>query len=212
VKKRIIVGGTSAIGSAVAASWAEDDDYIQATTRPHIPAVESCDTLLLTTGHLHIGPMSTNYPAFYATMRPNLLNPLFSLHLLYPHLRPNAHIIFLAGSGLAKSAPYNGFYTATKIALARMVEEFHEEEPALTFTALSPGWVKTPMTEGAEPPDPSYWQPMERVVAFIKWAAEAPREVVGGRIISIHDGWEEETYAKRVALNPDYGKLRRIKL
>lgn len=215
--KRIISGGTAEISQAVQARWhAMQDQVITTVLRPHMPDIKECsgwDTLLLSTGTMHpVGPfIDSNFYTWAESFGPNLFLPLDVLKEMWPARGENPCVIFFAGAGINGPARDRSSYAVAKAALAKMVEMLDDELPEGRFTILSPGWVKTKIqdTMPQEPPDPSYWQPIERVASFVTWAAEQPRKVIGGRCISIHDGWESSEFAGRVGVYEHVGKMRR---
>lgn len=220
MKKRIISGGTSEIAQALVRRWVLDGDDVETTIlRPHMPDPNKCigwNTLVLATGTLHpaapfVGMGDPGFMRWAESFGPNLFLPLDVLHKLWPMHGDDPCVIFFSGAGHNGKATNRSSYAIAKAALVKMVECLDDEVPECRFVALNPGWVKTRIQDAMplEPPSPSYWQPIERVASFVAWAAEQPRKVIGGRLIGIHDGWESDEFASRLALYPDAGKMRR---
>lgn len=212
--KRIISGGTSEIAQAVAERW-KSDEVISTTLRPHLPKIDDCvgwNTLLLATGTLHpVGPfMDSNFYSWAESFGPNLFMPLDVLKELWPARGEDPCVIFFAGAGINGPATDRSAYAIAKAALVKMVECLDDELPEGRFVALGPGWVRTKIQDAdpREPPDALQWQPIERVASFVAWAAEQPRKVIGGRLITIHDGWEAEGFDK-IGVYEHCGKMRR---
>ena len=135
-------------------------------------------------------------------------------------------VIFFAGGGTNNAVKNYSAYTISKIALIKMCELLDAEIPDTRFTILGPGWVKTKIHQetlrAGKVAGANYQRtlhklesdectPMERVLDFLDWAIEQPREVIGGRNFSIvNDLWGTGRLNQQLAATPDMFKLRRF--
>ena len=160
----------------------------------------------------------------------NFLQQMRLLHALLPSRRqggPRPPIVILFAGPGTNNAPLN--YSAeitAKIAQIKMCELLDAEVPDTRFVIVGPGWVKTKIHQetlrAGKVAGANYQRtlhklesdectPMERVLDFLDWAIEQPREVIGGRNFSIvNDLWGTGRLNQQLAATPDMFKLRRF--
>ena len=159
----------------------------------------------------------------------NFVNQIRIVRGLLPSARTGGElqpiVIFFAGGG-SNSAPV-GFsaYTCAKVALTKMTEILDAEYPNIRFCIVGPGWVNTKIHEQSlsNPRTPiDIKQETERrlssndfvsmadVIDTVFWALSAPKDVVGGRNISVaHDPIHEVVFSEGLIADGDLLKLRR---
>ena len=193
--------------------------------------VESWDALVVAPGTMEpIGRLGEVDPDTWAqSIAVNFLNQVRIVQGLLASARKGGGlqpiVIFFAGGG-SNSAPV-GFsaYTAAKIALTKMTELLDAEYPSVRFCIIGPGWVNTKIHDQAlsNPLTPidirreterristKDFVAMADVVGTVLWALGAPKDVVGGRNISVaHDPIHQEEFATGLAADHDLLKLRR---
>jgi NAD(P)-dependent dehydrogenase (short-subunit alcohol dehydrogenase family) len=191
----------------------------------------SWDALVVAPGTLEpIGRLGDVDPDAWAqSIDVNFVNQVRIVQGLLPSARKDGDlqpiVIFFAGGG-SNSAPV-GFsaYTAAKIALTKMTELLDAEYPDVRFCIIGPGWVNTKIHDQAlsNPRTPidirleterrisaNDFVSMADVVDTVLWALGAPKDVVGGRNISVaHDPIHQEEFATGLAADRDLLKLRR---
>lgn len=157
----------------------------------------------------------------------NLTGPLMALHSLLPFRSPDAAVVTFAGAGTNGPAPNYSAYAVSKVALIKAMELLDAEMPDTRFISIGPGWVRTRIHDqtlkagdlaGANRQRTEAmlgghegWTPMERVLDCVDWALTQPREVIGGRNISVAgDPWEHPAFPDRLRSAPDLNKLRRL--
>jgi len=159
----------------------------------------------------------------------NLVNQLRILHDLIPIRNKNktivSKVILFAGGG-TNSAPINfSAYTISKIALIKAVEILDSEYKDISFSILGPGWVKTKihketfkagkksgksLRETLDRFEKDNFNPIENVIACCDWAINSPKEIVGGRNISIvYDAWGSKELDGKLKTDLNLYKLRR---
>ena len=106
-----------------------------------------------------------------------------------------------------------------------MTELLDHEIPDSRFVILGPGWVKTKIHEATlvakdkaganyertlEKLDSDQCVPMSKVIEVCDWMVSRPREVVGGRNLSlVFDDWGNPELDTLLAEDPNMYKLRR---
>lgn len=106
----------------------------------------------------------------HAITNVNLNGALNCIHVMLPILKEQGHgQLCLTGSvagyrGLPKGQPYS----ATKAAIANLTESLRIEEPELDIRLISPGFVKTPMTDKNDFEMPMVIEPKEAAEAIAK--------------------------------------------
>lgn len=150
-------------------------------------------------------------------------------HALLPERRQDGPqlpiVIMWAGPG-TNNAPQN--YSAeiiSKIAQIKMCELLDAEIPDLRTVIVGPGWVKTKIHDetirAGQMAGANYdttvrkmggdeCTPMDKVIDFLDWTIEQPRDVVSGRNFSVvNDVWGSESLSNKLSQTPDMYKLRR---
>jgi NADP-dependent 3-hydroxy acid dehydrogenase YdfG len=148
----------------------------------------------------------------------NLFYGLRLLRDIYEWRRPNSTVVFFGGPNPNIATKNYSAYTTSKIALTKLVECLDEEEDT-KFMILGPGKVKTKIQnqtlEAGYKAGENYQKVKEfmksgkstshdEIYEFVKTCISLPKEVVGGRNISIRDDWKN---LKKVGYNQF--KLRR---
>lgn len=106
----------------------------------------------------------------HAITNVNLNGALNCIHVMLPILKEQGYgQLCLTGSvagyrGLPKGQPYS----ATKAAIANLTESLRIEEPELDIRLISPGFVKTPMTDKNDFEMPMVIEPKEAAEAISK--------------------------------------------
>ena len=174
-----------------------------------------------------IGPFETlDISKWVNNFSLNFTSQIYLLQKLLKSRNPfKSKVLFFAGGGTNSSPKNYSCYTASKIALIKMVELLDNEIENTTFTILGPGWVKTkihsqslmPGNEGYE----SYKETKRRlnendfvdindVTDSIMWILNQPKEIVGGRnFSSVHDPWGSDELELLLKSDPHAFKLRR---
>lgn len=177
-----------------------------------------------------IGPFAeTDFDAWARSIELNFTSQLRMLHSLLPRRnRENALgplVLFFAGGGV-NSAPVNySAYTLSKIALTKACELLDAEVADTRFAILGPGWVRTKIHASTlaaqDRAGPNYERtrrklagdecaPMQAVLDCCDWMIATPRDVIGGRNISlVHDEWGKPSLDEMLREEPDMYKLRR---
>ena len=190
------------------------------------------DALIVAPGTLEpIGPFSRNdFDQWVVSLEVNFINQIKIVHGLLPQARKirgliEPIVIFFAGGG-SNSAPTSfSAYTISKIALTKMTEILDAECPNIRFCIIGPGWVHTKIHNQAlkNPNTPiEVREETERrlktddfvktseVVDAVLWSLSAPKDVIGGRNISVkHDPFRAAAFAAGLSKNADLLKLRR---
>jgi len=206
--KIVILGGTSDIGIELAVrfkadghevlSWARNDPW-------YAWDYDGWDVIIVTIGSMV--PIAryfeTNTAEWEQAFMNNLFYPLRLLKDIYELRKPNSTVIFFAGPNPNATMANYSAYTTSKTALIKMVECLELEEDA-KFIILGPGTVKTKIQNQTIGAGKSAGENHKRVkefmksgkgtshdelYAFVKHCISLPKEVVGGRNISIRDDW-----------------------
>lgn len=175
-----------------------------------------------------IGPaLEVDAHAWRASIAANALAPVELLQRMRPAARENAAVAFMAGGGTNNPFTNYSSYCLSKILLIKLCELLDDEEPDLKTFIIGPGYVKTPIHDqtlragaraGANREktlaflDGGDGTPLRDVYDCIEWCAAQPRDVIGGRNVSVvHDPWRDGGAALAAALraDPDMFKLRR---
>lgn len=153
----------------------------------------------------------------------NLLLPLRLLRSIWPMRLEDARVCWFGGSNPQMIMDGYSAYNVSKMAVLKAVEQLDHECPDCTFFALGPGVTDTKIhraTREANWPNPRLeradrdgsFTPMEKIYATLKWCADQPKSVVGGRNICVsdldHHGGDE--LAEFLQMNDECFKLRRV--
>ena len=191
------------------------------------------DVLLVCPGTTEpIGPFAAgSFEEWEQSIQVNFVAQMRLVHRLLPARRRAAPgelepcIILFAGGG-TNGAPVNySAYTVSKIALIKMTELLDAECPDVRVVIVGPGWVRTRIHEetlrageraGAnldrtvEKLGGDDWTPMGSVLDCLDWIARSPREVIGGRNISVaFDEWGTPELEAALRSDRNMYKLRR---
>lgn len=156
----------------------------------------------------------------------NFLLQLRLLHRFWPHRRVNApvDIMFMAGGGT--NGPFRNYsaYCVSKIALIKMCELIHDEEPDANCFIIGPGYVNTKihrqtLDAGECAGDnlrktqeflETLGTPMDDIYTHMRWCVEQGRQVAGGRNFStVHDPWRTMNLQVRLRRDEHMYRLRR---
>jgi short-subunit dehydrogenase len=143
--------------TVVSADMSEPEQVV-AIVAAHLAAFGRLDTMVLNAGMGLIGPLET-FPVrrFEKMFAVNVRSAYLMLQQALPALRvagaTTAHggkVIAVASMTGIVGVPNNSAYGATKAALISLCETLNSEESlaGVTATAVCPGYVATPMTEG----------------------------------------------------------------
>lgn len=173
--------------------------------------------------------LDNNFESWKESLSVNLTGQLNIVHELMPY-RNNSRalgpcVLFFAGGGTNNATVNYSAYTISKIALIKMCELLDAEISDSRFTIIGPGWVKTKIHEqtlkAREKAGDNFRKtedklsgnectPMADVVSCCEWVINSPRDVVGGRNISVvFDMWGSEKLSRRLKSDFDMYKLRR---
>ncbi|MGH2907393.1 MAG: SDR family NAD(P)-dependent oxidoreductase [Solirubrobacterales bacterium] len=138
---------------------ADDEDALLALVAGHKEAYGRTDVLINSAG-VGIGGQLEGYPTKYIDMQlaVNIRSMLIVTRETMPMLKEAAsenglaHVINLASIAGRYGQPWLSLYAATKAAVANWTNGMHKEfqNDGIRFTALSPAFVETPMTEFAQ--------------------------------------------------------------
>jgi NAD(P)-dependent dehydrogenase (short-subunit alcohol dehydrogenase family) len=146
---------------------ADDEDALIALVNAHKEKYGRTDVLVNSAG-VGIGGQLEGYPTKYIDMQlaVNIRAMLIVTRETMPMLKVSAtenglaHVFNLASIAGRYGQPWLSLYAATKAAVANWTNGMHKEfqNDGIRFTALSPAFVETPMTEfaqteGGVPPD-----------------------------------------------------------
>jgi len=156
----------------------------------------------------------------------NFTNQMRILHGLLPKRAKNAKVLLFAGGSMNRATKYYSAYTASKVALVRMTELLDLEIDDATFTIVGPGWVKTKIHDSTlkakERAGDDYKRtveqlasdrctPMDKVLDCCDWILSQPKEVIGGRNISVvADEWGKRSLEVDLLADFDMYKMRRL--
>ncbi len=208
-----------------------DHELLEQTCEILQGEAEDWETLVLAPGFLGpVGPIEEcDFSEWEQSLSVNLINQLKIVHKLLPtRQRSTQHlpsVVFFAGGGSNSAVANFSAYTLSKIALTKMCELLDAEISDAKFTIIGPGWVKTKIhdmtLEAAELAGESYQRtidmienddhvPMSEVIRCVDWVVSSPRNVVGGRNISlVHDAWGDPALDEKLKQDADMYKLRR---
>lgn len=140
---------------------ADDEDALIALVGAHVERYGRIDVLVNSAG-VGIGGQLEGYETRYIDMQlaVNIRAMLITTREAMPHLKAAAaenangmaHVINLASIAGRYGQPWLSLYAATKAAVANWTNGMHKEfqNEGIRFTALSPAFVETPMTEFAQ--------------------------------------------------------------
>ncbi len=151
-----------------------------------------------------------DYENFSQTIKTNFMGPVFAIQQVIPLFLKNKEggvIINLSGGGATLPRPRFSSYATSKAALVRLTETLAQEYPELRFYAISPGGLRTSMTEavvkmGADRVGQEYEQAKRRweeggedphrAAELAAWLFEEKPAALNGKLISsIYDNYRE---------------------
>lgn len=154
----------------------------------------------------------------------NLVGPLYLTQLCLKHFakQGSGTVLNLSGGGATAARPHFISYAIAKSALVRATESLAKEYPELRFYAISPGALKTQMTQAILDQDktqvgPEYGDLKRRIdaggedpqkaAALALWLIENnPKELSGKLISGIWDNYKDPKSWHRT----DWWTLRRV--
>lgn len=140
---------------------ADDESALIALVNSHIEKYGRLDVLVNSAG-VGIGGQLEGYQTKFIDMQlaVNIRGMIITTRESMPHLKAAAkenangmaHVINLASIAGRYGQPWLSLYAATKAAVANWTNGMHKEfqNEGIRFTALSPAFVETPMTEFAQ--------------------------------------------------------------
>lgn len=148
------------------------------------------------------------------------------LHAIWGLKSDKADIMFFAGGGT--NGPFRNYsaYCVSKIALIKMCELLHDENPDDNFFIIGPGYVKTKIHQetirAAEKAGDNFKStmaklegpgtPIEDIYNHLKWCMKQGCSVIGGRnTATLHDPWwiADGDLPDRLRNDKDAYRLRR---
>ena len=151
-----------------------------------------------------------NIFGYWNCVHSNIIVPLEILRKNYKNRNPDSTVVFFAGNNPNSVMPNYSAYTASKIMLTKMAECLDKEEDT-KFVILGPGKVKTKIQnqtlKAREKAGENYEAVKEfmkhgkgishdEVYEFVKTIISYPKDLVGGRNISIRDDWRNIKFTK----------------
>ncbi|KAK8085407.1 hypothetical protein PG997_006678 [Apiospora hydei] len=116
-------------------------------------SVGKLDVLINSAGSLALGPVGAADPAkFFADFQVNVLGTYLVTHHFLAQADGTGTVISLNTMAIAHVFPGMAGYTASKLALTRVMDNLHAEQASVRVFMLVPGIVRTEMTvEALEP-------------------------------------------------------------
>ncbi|KAJ4079026.1 hypothetical protein NW760_014713 [Fusarium oxysporum] len=109
--------------------------------------VGKVDVLINSAGSLEGGPVGTTDPTkFFNDFQVNVLGTYLMTHYFLAQGDGTGTIISFTTAAIGNVFPGMGGYTASKLALVRIMENLHVEQPNMRVFLLMPGIVQTGMT------------------------------------------------------------------
>ncbi|KAJ4256868.1 hypothetical protein NW762_008964 [Fusarium torreyae] len=110
-------------------------------------AVGKVDVLINSAGSLEGGPVGTTDPTkFFSDFQVNVLGTYLVTHHFLAQADGAGTIVSFTTGAIGDVFPGMGGYTASKLALVRIMENLHVEQPDIRVFMLMPGIVQTGMT------------------------------------------------------------------
>jgi 3-oxoacyl-[acyl-carrier protein] reductase len=164
------------------------------------------------------GPLwQTSLEDWDRTWRVNVLGNLAVVQACLPRLRAGrfGRLLFFSGGGAAYAYPLFPAYAASKTALAREIENLHEDLKDLgdfVVTILAPGAVDTQMlaTVRAQGGEVRTTVPIEEPVAFACSFLSTPNSGISGCFVHVRDDWKSFLDNSEKPASNDHWKLRRV--
>lgn len=116
-------------------------------------AVGKIDVLINSAGSLHLGPIGgVDITKFFNDFQVNLLGSYLMVHNFLAQADGVGTVITITTGAMGAVLPGMAGYTASKLALARIMDSLHSEQPGIRVFQLMPGIVQTDMTVEALKP------------------------------------------------------------
>lgn len=110
-------------------------------------AVGKVDVLIHSAGTLELGPVGVAEPTkFFNDFQVNVLGSYLVTYHFLAQADGVGTVVSLTTAGIATIFPGLGGYTASKLALVRIMENLHAEQPNMRVFTLMPGIVDGSMT------------------------------------------------------------------
>ncbi|KAI1362098.1 NAD(P)-binding protein [Xylaria arbuscula] len=209
--------GLAPSGTKVLAQVADitNDASVAALYAAAKKAVGKVDVLVHSAGSLAGGPIGGVEPAkFFSDFQVNVLGTYTVIHHFLAQADGAGTIVSFTTGAIGAVFPGMGGYTASKLALVRIMENVHAEHPGIRVFSLIPGIVMTNMTLDALKP---YAKDTPGLSASWTLFLSTPRaEWMRGGIVSVNWDIEEmeahmdqivsENLLSRAFLNAKLGK------
>lgn len=208
-----------------------DDGSMTRAITALVAVANTWDVLVFASGAQEpVGPfIDTNFEGWEGSIGVNFTGQMRLLHGLLPirnrRTDPGPLVLLFAGGGTNSATLNYSAYTVSKIALIKMCELLDAEIPDARFSIVGPGWVKTKIHHATlaagEHAGGNHERtvqklasdecvPMKRIMEFCDWIVDAPREVVGGRNLSlVYDLWGSPEMDELLRHDSNIYKLRR---
>lgn len=174
-----------------------------------------------------IGALGTyDVEEFRRTLEINVVGTLLAVHHCRDALRSTrGSVVTFGGGGATGPLPRFDAYAASKAAVARLTENLAPVLAPVTINCIAPGFVATRLHEqtlaaGPEASGASFFERTARELETGGFPAAESAELVAylldrppfsGKLVSAQwDPWRDESFACRLAENPDLGTIRRI--
>lgn len=200
MKTAIILGSRSDIAQAITPMLAADGYEVHGWHRGQRVEWPQWDLVIIAIGA--VAPVGlwhdVNVVHWYNSIYNNLICPFEKLRSLWTKRKPDATVIWFAGSNPnAIMAGYSA-YNAGKMAVLKLVEQLDAESPDCKFVALGPGTTDTKIhnaTKEAAWPNEKLdktmrersFTLMEDIYLAITWCVQQPKAIVGGRNVCVSD-------------------------
>ncbi|KAI0172633.1 NAD(P)-binding protein [Hypoxylon sp. FL1284] len=110
-------------------------------------AVGKVDVLINSAGSLDQGPIAgVDVASFFNDFQVNVLGSYLMTRYFLTQAEGGGTVITMTTGAIGAVFPGMGGYTASKLALARVMENMHAEQPGLRVFSLMPGIVQSEMT------------------------------------------------------------------
>ena len=229
VKTALVIGASSEIGGALSQRLKRDGWRVFGTARhpgesdvrfslvDPIPIKEFKRLLngqgwdLLVIAAATLEPIGKFFDVPFASWKQsvctNFTDHMRVLHELWPLRNKECLVDVMLFAGGGTNGPMTNYsaYCVAKIALIKMCELLHDENPDLNIFAIGPGYVKSKIHKqtlkaGLKKAGSGYEKTMELlqtegtslddIYAHLRWCMKAGRDVAGGRNFStVHDPW-----------------------
>lgn len=173
--------------------------------------------------------LDCDFDEWHSSIDVNFTNQARFMHGLLPHRNQDNPMgpitIMFAGGGTNNATSYYSAYTVAKIASIKFTELLDFEIPDSRFVILGPGWVKTKIHQATleakdragqnyertlEKLESNECVPMDKVLEVCDWMVSRPRDVIGGRNMSlVFDDWGNPKLDELLKEDPNMYKLRR---